>query len=398
MTRRRKLLLSIAALALGLVAVQLIRNREPRHQGRTISEWADIGLKATDTVPWDMPNVLLASNAFRRIGAPALEVRFFMTNYQSGFGMKAAQWASKMGTPGEAVAGWLEDSAAREWDALYDRSSFIAYSLAADTNLHLPRLLSDEYLNTSGVAAALDESHAPMLANILLTETNQTGVNARMVLFFMGDKASSADPILRPFVAKYRNHPNWKSAVRILARGDQQPEDTVQLILGDSALTATEKLDVLALMDGIGIRATVGFLSDTNAVVRGRALLQMILHAEHLHSLDQTSQPVFRLSQGGGTPPPLVFAANWFPPTELMDALDVDGPGSKLAAINVATELARLSAKPRESAALRYRDIDATYWRPAIRVFIEALAKDPDPRVSQAAANALDGFRLPKGP
>ncbi len=397
MTRRRKLLLSIAALALGLVALLLIRNREPRYQGRTISEWADIGLKATDSVPWDEPNVLMASNALRRIGMPALGVRFSSDVYRKDTRLLAACLAEKLGGPGEEIVAWLKARAHQDADALLDRSAFIAYSLATDTNVFLPRLLDDEWLNATVVTAALDGSLAPKLVDVFLSQTNPAGNNARMVLTYMGSKAASADPILRPFVGTSRGHPNWEAAIRIVAQVGHRQEDTANMVLTDAELPANKKLEILALMGEQGTRATAGFLTDTNPAVRGQALLHLLLQTERLQSWERACKPTFRIDQFGGWPPPLVFPSGWRPPGEVMRVLQRTSPEAQLSAITTAVALMGWGDATLEEAAFRYNGIDAGYRRRAIRAFVAELAKSPVPKIAAAASDALAGLTHQNG-
>ena len=73
MTQRRKnILTTMAALVAVFVGLWLFIHREPRYDGRSLSEWADIGLRATDQEPWNTADVLMASNAIRQIGAKAM--------------------------------------------------------------------------------------------------------------------------------------------------------------------------------------------------------------------------------------------------------------------------------------------------------------------------------------
>lgn len=396
MTRRRKLLLPLAALALGLVVVLLIRNREPRYQGRTISEWADLGLKATDTVPWDEPNVLLASNALRQIGDPAFASRVSMDASQYDLVMRAARLAGKLGPLGKMIAEWLATDTHKDMVVHIDRSGFIDYSLATATNAFLPRLLDDAYSHLAVIAAALDEPHAPMLADVFLNQTNRAGKNALMVLDFMGSRASSADPILRPFIETNRSHPNWEAAMWIIARAGLHQEDTAQKIVGDARLATNTKLAMLAWTGEPGIRATASFLTDTDPAIGGGALLQLLLQTEERERWERELKPTFRLSQNSGRPSPLEFPNGWRPSPDVVGVLQQSDVKTRLAAIAAAADLMVWDDATLEKAAWRYSDIDAGYRHHAIQAFTEALAKDPDPQVSQAAAMALEGFRLPK--
>jgi hypothetical protein len=174
MTRRRKLLLFIAALALGLMALLLIRNREPRYQGRTISEWADLGLKATDSVPWDEPNVLMASNAIHQIGAesfPWLRSQFPRTN---DFRSKISPILDRL------PAVWSAGSASSQ-NLGGDRLSFSLYALGESALPLVPELSTLDYFYPGYFFSRIGPPALPALIPMLTNSPNSCNDGERML-------------------------------------------------------------------------------------------------------------------------------------------------------------------------------------------------------------------------
>ena len=72
MAARRTKLISLALVLLTMAVIAAVwQNREPRHDGKKLSEWADMGIAATSGPEWRTNDLLLASNAVTQIGARA---------------------------------------------------------------------------------------------------------------------------------------------------------------------------------------------------------------------------------------------------------------------------------------------------------------------------------------
>jgi hypothetical protein len=190
MKRHRKRLLSIAALTLGLVAFLLIWNREPRYQGKTISEWADIGLKATDSVPWDEPNVLLASNAIHQIGASGLP------RMQSRI-PKPTDLRLKLMTDLHRFPK-LRAIVEPEYIRRIDRLSFSLYSLGEKSIPLVSEVSTNEVLGPGYFVKVIGP---PALPALIPTLTNsppnfQADLALRLIVEEWGHKAVAAGPTL----------------------------------------------------------------------------------------------------------------------------------------------------------------------------------------------------------
>ena len=136
MAKKRKIILSVVSLIVALfIGWSFVSSREPSYDGRSLSEWADMGLKATDQWPWNTNDVLVASNAIRQIGRKAVPLAY-------AWGGKLPSWGLIDGQLNELSGqiGWMErfpngDDRYGYGSFLlrpFERGRFIAYAMQED--------------------------------------------------------------------------------------------------------------------------------------------------------------------------------------------------------------------------------------------------------------------------
>ena len=383
MRRRGKLLLSIAALTIGMVAILLIWNREPRYQGRTISEWADLGLKATDSVPWDEPNVILASNAIHQIGAESFP--WLRSNYprKSGFRARLMSLLQSISAARSVAA---SSSALRS-----ERLSFSLYSLGESALPLVPELADVDYFYPGYFITDIGPRALPALIPMLTNSApNADAILALVQVRRWGEKAAAAGPTLWLAVQVGQIPTNESSWLNALAATGYRREELAHLLL-TRMQTPTRTPDenasdifTLSLIPSAGPAALFSLLNHSSRQIQQGSMESLChLWGRSVPPPDFAELPRFRVSRrvfGDDTPRSKVADES------TRTALRAAPISTRLRAVELMSELYAtwLDANPEHS------------FHPALEV-LTTLAEDPDPQVSQAAANALAGFRLPKG-
>jgi hypothetical protein len=135
-SRRRKWIGLAAIIAAAAIAVALWQNLEPRHQGKTLTEWAEAYHAATasdDYTEWKTKDVLAASNAIVQIGPRAAPW--------------VMRWSRERRSP---LVNWLNEQWNRlmpddaRWeppDGPQEKASLIASLIPEHLKIHIPEML-----------------------------------------------------------------------------------------------------------------------------------------------------------------------------------------------------------------------------------------------------------------
>jgi hypothetical protein len=381
MTRRRKQLLSLAALALGLVAFLLIWNREPSYQGRTISEWADIGIEATDTVPRDEPNILVASNAIHQIGASGLPWIRSMIPNRTDLRFKLMVNFPRFSQVGNMV----EPGYVRK----IDRLSFYLYALGEKS---LP-LVSE--ISTNGVLIIpgyfVDSIGPPALPALIQILTNrppntQTDLAIELVTEW-GSQAVAAGPTLWHQM-ELNQIPSDESAwLEALAATGYRAEELAQLLLTrlrtNSEPTNVSEREIAALVRTRkwGAEALVSLLDHPSPQIR-QCAISWLFGDRGWCAEYEMRRPLLDRTMG---PAPVRRLVSPDFGVSAWKALSEAPVSTRLRAVELTVEIDACRGPTNPFKAFDHQDV------------LSRLSKDPDPQVAHAAANALDGFRLLKG-
>ena len=385
MAKKRKIILSTTAALAALLAGLLIL-REPRHDGRSLSEWAEIGLHATDQEPWNTADVLTASNAIRQIGA------------------KSFPWIRRSVLKSDSAKvrflSWLESASdtAQEFQLIItkplilrtERSCFVLYSLS---DLALPlvdelsasnAMFSESYIESIGPNAL--PALIPMITN--QPPDTRTDLVVRMVKLW-GTNALSAGPSLWGGMKMNRDRfseGRWLTALAGTGhRPNELSEALVELIHSDAKppYFGQPFISALRTVPGAAAPALVKLLDHPQNEVRRRALLS--LFGETVGQSHRAPQPYFRMQVSSGPLGGPGTTASLNPSSS--NALHEAAVSIRLNALRLAMQ----------SHAGRF----SNGWNlppAATEAFMSGFTNDPDRQVSREAVKALEEFRLIERP
>jgi HEAT repeat protein len=261
MTKRRKLLVLLASLALAFGAyVVLVRQSEPRYQGRKLSEWLFEGYPETrDWIHRGLPTGPSTNEAFAKamahFGPRALPFLLEWTDYRGAPNLedKLATFCGKWG-PLKRLEKKLEDWRTKQCGLAY-ASALSFVHLGAEQKRQAIPILAERLFNTNDsmlssmagkALARLPPEGLELLASAT-TNSNTPDFHRRCCLFDIGSAGTNAGPAM-PALLQCLKDPSW--------------------VIRDRAVRA---LKDIRLYPEVVVPALVNALKDTKEDVRGNA-------------------------------------------------------------------------------------------------------------------------------
>ena len=391
MAKRRKIiLLTTAALAVVLVGLWLFIRREPCYDGRSLSEWADMGLRATDQEPWNTSDVLVASNAIRQIGIKSFPWIRNAVLKKDSTGIRVLSrldWSSSIGDE-------LRRVLAKPLILRTERTCFIFYSLSEqalpliDELSNSNTIFSTSYIECMGPRAL--PALIPLLANS--PSDDRTDLALRFVRLW-GTNAFAAGPHLWSVVEtnhRDANESRWLSALASTGyRAEEFSKMLVAHIRSDAKPPDYAKHHIWALgrVPGWAAPALVSLLEHPQPEVQRRALLS--LFGETIGRARGAPTPYFRMQPYSRMP---------MSSGPLRDAPSLLNPSSSNA-LREASVSIRLQAVQLALQSHAGRSSNSWYLQPSeTEAFIGGFTNDPSETVVAEARKAIEGLRLLEKP
>lgn len=381
MRRRGKLLLSIAALTVGLVAILLTWNRASDHglgpsvpifQGKTIEAWADLGIAAAMAHPQDLPNALLASNAIHQIGAPAIGWIGAMIPKHTDLTM---QLGSRILLP-DAIKDPIADGAIQD----VRRALFVLYALDGATTPYVCEVPTNWVLTPSYAAGVVGTAALPVVIPAL---TNGTSVEIKDRLLtsivHWGSDARRAGPLLwerweQNTMPTDRNL--WLLALSATGYRADELAGRLMAKLTNTPANPPEReatLSQLAVMGRPGSEALLSLLHHPD-----RTLQQQAFCALFQRRRTESKRAVIPTIGGSS-------GNRW------ASSLSDDVPESSWSTLAHSAVAIRVRAAELAMERRFHPERFATNEPVDIVSILQDFRRDPDPAVSRIAANALDG-------
>ena len=384
MAKKRKITLSVISLiAVIFIGWWFVNSREPSYNGRSLSEWADMGLKATDTTPWDIPNLLLASNAIHQIGTNSFPwLRHSIPNRGSSQ-IRFLEWLDKIAVfPDQLV-----DSLVKPLIHKTERTGFAAYSLGEVCLPLVAEFSADSNLFPQHFVESVGSRALPALIPMLTNRVPdiQTDFALRFVRLWRTN-AIAAGPYLWSIMESNYGSTNEIKWLQALAGTGYRSEELSKMLIARIRSDAKppdyakQQIVALARIPRLWAPSLVSLFDHPEPFVQRRALL--CLFGEYLWR-ETELPPVFRFQFSSG---PLGSSSMSLNHTA-SNALSGASVPIRLAAVRIAFE-----GHAGSSSNGWYLDLTDT------KAFISGLTNDPDKEVVREAEKALEELRALEKP
>lgn len=384
MAKKRKIILSVVSLIAAIViGWWFISSREPSYNGRSLSEWADIGLKATDTAPWDIPNVLLASNAIHQIGTNSFPwIRRSMLNKGSNQ-VRVLVWLQEI----SMVPDEFQRMVAAPLIHRMEQIRFVVFSVGEIGLPLFPEFSGNTIPSQEDFVVSIGSRALPALIPMLTNGTpgSQTDL-ARRLIGFWRTNAIAAGPYLWSIRESNYGSTNESTWLQALAgtgyRSEELSKMLVARIRSDAKPPdyAKQQIVALARIPRLWAPSLVSLLDHPEPAVQQHVLLSLF---GKYAGRETEFLPIFRLQISDGPLGSSSMSLNHSASNALREA----SVPIRLAAVRIGLE--------------SYAGSSSNGWYLSLtdtKVFISGLTNDPDKQVVRGADKALEEFRALEKP